>query len=478
MVIILWGMTAPRADSASLQRATLTASSLAVIVVMLNVSIVNPALPTLGRVFGVGAHDVPWVANVYNIVFAAMLLAGGLLGDRFGFRRVLLAGLTLGVVGATISALAPSFGVILAGRALQGLSSAVIQPATLVLLTLAFTDGAARARAIGLWAGVSGLGIAVGPLLGGTIIDTLGSAAVFWTVAATALGTLLFTARRTRELAPPRPRPIDVPGVILAVTALATLAYGLSQGNVLGWSSAPVLACVGTALLAAALFVAVEGRSPHPLVDLTLFRHRAFTTANVGSLVASFGPFGLLVFITLFLQGVEHVSATRAGLITALFPIGIGVASPLGGRLVSRIGVRGVGAGGLALIGVGLLLVLGLRVGASPVILAAEFFVMGVGTGFANSALTTATVSSAPAAQASQASSVLAAMRQMGVALGIATWGALIARSGDGSVGFLAGLHSAAVVIGAVVLAGAAGVWIGLSSPAGAAAARPANEGT
>ncbi|WP_168734979.1 MFS transporter [Deinococcus sp. KSM4-11] len=469
---------APDPASPSLQRAILTASSLAVIVVMLNVSIVNPSLPTLGRVFGVGPHDVPWVANVYNIVFAAMLLAGGLLGDRFGFRRVLLAGLTLGVVGAIISALAPSFGVLLAGRALQGLSSAVIQPATLVLLTLAFTDGAARARAIGLWAGVSGLGIAVGPLLGGTIIDTLGSAAVFWTVAVAALGTLLFTALRTRELALPRPRPIDFPGLLLAVTALATLAYGLSQGNVLGWNSVPVLGCVGTALLASALFLAVEARSPHPLVDLTLFRNRAFTTANVGSLLASFGPFGLLVFITLFLQGTEHYSATRAGIITALFPIGIGVASPLGGRLISQIGVRGVGAGGLALIGVGLLLVLSLRLGASPLILAAEFLVMGVGTGFANSALTTATVGSAPAAQASQASSILSAMRQMGVALGIAAWGALIARSGDGSVGFLTGLHSATLVIGLVVLVGAAGVWAGLSSHAVPSAAQPVTEGT
>lgn len=467
---------APEPASPALQRAILTASSLAVVVVMLNVSIVNPALPTLARVFGIGTHDVQWVANVYNIVFAAMLLAGGLLGERFGFRRVLLAGLTLGVVGGVVSAVAPSFGALLAGRALQGLSSAVIQPATLVLLTLAFTEPAARARAIGLWAGMSGLGIAVGPLLGGTIIDTLGHAAVFWTVTLTALGTLAFTALRTRELALPRPRPIDFPGLILAITALATLAYGLSQGNVLGWTSAPVLACIGTATLASALFLAVEGRSPHPLVDLTLFRNRAFTTANVGALIASFGPFGLLVFITLFLQGIEHDSATRAGFITALFPIGIGVASPLGGRLIAQIGVRGVGAGGLTLIGVGLLLVLSLRLGASPLILAAEFFVMGVGTGFANSALTTATVSSAPAAQASQASSILSAMRQMGVALGIAAWGALIARSGAGGAGFLAGLHGAALVIGLVVLLGAAGVWVGLGPRATLTAPRTADE--
>lgn len=456
----------------ALQRGILTASSLAVIVVMLNVSIVNPALPTLGRVFGVGAHDVPWVANVYNIVFAATLLAGGLLGDRFGFRRVLVAGLTLGVVGAVICALAPTFPVLLAGRALQGLSSAVIQPATLVLLTLAFTESAARARAIGLWAGVSGLGIAVGPLLGGTIIDTLGWSAVFWTVAATALVTLAFTLTRTRDLSAPRERPIDIPGLILAAVALATLAYGLSQGNVLGWGSTTVLTCLGVAVIAAALFLAAEGRSPHPLVDLTLFRNRAYTTANVGSLLASLGPFGLLVFITLFLQGMQGYSATRAGIVTALFPIGIGLASPLGGRLIARAGVRGVGAAGLAVIGAGLLLVLGLRLGASPLGLAAEFFVMGVGTGLANAALTTAAVSSAPAAQASQASSVLSAMRQVGVALGIAAWGALVARGGEGAGGFLNGLHGGAAVVGAVLLIGAAGVWAGLG-PRAATPGRP-----
>ncbi|GAA5437871.1 multidrug resistance protein Stp [Deinococcus aquaticus] len=466
----------PEPVSPGLQRAVLIASSLAVVVVMLNVSIVNPSLPTLGRVFGVGAHDVPWVANVYNIVFAATLLAGGLLGDRFGFRRALLWGLTLGVVGAVTCALASSFPALLVGRALQGLSSAVIQPATLVLLTLAFTESGARARAIGVWAGVSGLGIAAGPLLGGTIIDTLGWSAVFWTVAVTALVTLTFTLGRTRALGTPSPRPIDVPGVILAASALASLAYGLSQGNVLGWGSAPVLGCLGLAAVTSALFLRTEGRARHPLVDLTLFRNRAFTTANVGSLLAAFGPFGLLVFITLFLQGTQGYSATRAGLVTALFPIGVGVSSPLGGRLIARAGARGVGAAGLAVIGAGLLLVLGLHLGGSPLGtalgLASEFFVMGIGTGLANAALTTATVSAAPAAQASQASSVLSAMRQVGVALGIAAWGALVARGGGGTPGFLNGLHAGAAVIGTLLLIGAGGVWLGLA-PRAAAPSRP-----
>ncbi|GGS39012.1 MFS transporter [Deinococcus knuensis] len=462
----------PEPVPAGLQRAVLIASSLSVVVVMLNVSIVNPSLPTLGHVFGVGAHDVPWVANVYNIVFAATLLAGGLLGDRFGFRRALVWGLALGVVGAATCALAPSFPALLVGRALQGLSSAVIQPATLVLLTLAFTQPAARARAIGVWAGVSGLGIAAGPLLGGTVIDTLGWSAVFWTVAVTALGTLAFTLGRTRPLGTPRPRPIDVPGVLLAASTLAGLAYGLSQGNVLGWGSAPVLGCLGLAAVTSALFLRAERRAPHPLVDLRVFRNRAFTTANVGSLLAAFGPFGLLVFITLFLQGTQGYSATRAGLVTSLFPIGVGLSSPLGGRLIARAGARGVGAAGLAVIGAGLLLVLGLHLGGSPLSLslglAGEFFVMGVGTGLANAALTTAAVSDVPAGQAAQASSVLSAMRQVGVALGIAAWGALVARGGEGTPGFLSGLHAGAGVIGALLLVGALGVWRGLTPRAAA----------
>ncbi|WP_216329681.1 MFS transporter [Deinococcus aestuarii] len=442
------------------QRSTLIASSLAVVVVMFNVAAVNPALPSLQQAFQTTPTDLQWTVNVYNITYAALLLVGGLLGARLGFRRVLLGGLAVGVLGALLTALAPSYGLVLLGRGVAGLGSALVQPATLVLLTLAFSEPAARARAIGVWAGVSGVGIAVGPVLGGVLVDAFGWTSVFWTLVLAGAGTGWVALWGTRETPVLAVRRLDLPGLVLVVLTLGSLIYGLTQGNGLGWGSPVVLACLLGAGVTFALFLWVEGRAQAPLVDLGLFRNPTFTAANLGGLLIFFGPFSLLVFFTLLLQGALHFSATRAGLITAFFPLGSALGSALGGRLTARRGARLTATLGLSLIGLATLLLVRVSLGMTGWDLWWNFALMGLGVGLSLGALTTAAMASAPRDQLSQASSLLNALRQVGVALGIALLGAVIARHpGQGEAAFLGGLHDALWLAGGVLVLSAPAVW-------------------
>lgn len=462
-------------ERGTLQRSTLIASSLAVVVVMFNVAAVNPALPALQRTLQISPTDVSWVVNVYNIVYAAFLLVGGLLGARFGFRRILLAGLIVGVAGALLAALAPSFGVVLLGRGISGLSSALVQPASLVLLTLAFSEPAARARAIGLWAGVSGLGIAIGPVLGGVLVDAFGWTSVFWTLALASM-TVGWVARWGTRPSPALPaRPIDLTGLILITFTLAALIYGLTQGNGLGWTSPAVLACLGGAGVTFTLFVWVQRRVQAPLVPLNLFRNPAFAAANLGGLVVFFGPFSLLVFFTILLQGVLQFTATRAGLITALFPLGTALGSTLGGRLTAQRGERLTATLGLGLTGLGILLLTSVSLTMTGWDLWWKFALMGLGVGLSLGALTTAAMANAPQEQLSQASSVLNALRQVGVALGVAVLGAVIARHGGGTgPAFLSGLRSALWLTGITLLLSAPALWWAMGRTTWIGRARPA----
>ncbi|ACO48089.1 putative major facilitator superfamily; putative membrane family (plasmid) [Deinococcus deserti VCD115] len=451
-----------------IQRSTLIASSLAVVVVMLNVAAVNPALPSLQQAFQTSTTDLQWVVNVYNIVFAALLLVGGLLGARLGFRRVLLGGLALGAFGAVLTALAPSYAVVLLGRGITGVGASLVQPATLVLLTLAFSDPAARARAIGLWAGVSGLGIAVGPVLGGVLVDAFGWTAVFWTLVLAGAVTWAASLWGTRESPRFAARRVDLPGLLLVVLTLGSLIYGLTQGNGLGWGSPLVLGCLLGAGVLFALFLWVEGREQHPLVDLGLFRNLTFTASNLGGLLIFFGPFSLLVFFTLLLQGVMRYSATRAGLIIVFFPLGAALGSVLGGHLTARRGTRLTATLGLGLIGLATLVLVRVSLRTTGWDLWWNFAVMGLGVGLSLGALTTAAMASAPRDQMSQASSLLSALRQVGAALGIALLGAVIAlHPGEDEAAFLGGLRDALWLAGGVLLLSAPAVWWAMGRPEG-----------
>jgi EmrB/QacA subfamily drug resistance transporter len=486
-----------------LKRFTLIASSLSLIMVMLNVSIVNTALPAIQEAFGAGTVALQWVVNAYNLVFASLLLLGGLLGDRFGHRRVLLFGIGIGIGGAVLAGLAPTIGVLIAARAVQGLGSAIAQPATLAIITYTFTNPQERARAIGLWGAVSGIGIALGPISGGVLVDTLGWRAVFAAIVPVGLIAALPTIIGVQETPQTRGKTLDIPGLLLIVCALTALSLGLSYGQTDGLTSALPLALFAGAFVAFAAFIAVERRAAHPLVELSAFRNSTFTVANLGGLLAFFGTFPLLTYLTIYLQRFAGLSATQAGLIILLFPLAFAAGSPLGARLINRFGPRAPIVFGLLCSAVGALSLLTLSSERGPWNTWWSIALLGVGVGLSLGALTQAAVSSVGLERAGMASSLLGALRQVGTALGIALLGTLITSGSTAAIerdlralpipsdthsvlsraladgrtadiasiasnvdaqvlqrtagdGFIAGLHSAFLAAGIVLLTGAA----------------------
>jgi MFS transporter, DHA2 family, methylenomycin A resistance protein len=438
------------------ERLTLAAASLGLVLVMLNVSMVNPVLPAIQAALGGGTLGQQWVVNAYNLAFASLLLLGGLLGDRYGHRRVLLAGLGVSIAAALAGALAPSIGFLLVARAVQGLGSALIQPATLALITATFTDPPARAKALGLWGAVSGLGIAVGPLAGGLLVDTIGWRAVFVAMAPVGLLAVLVTLAGVRETPADAMRRPDMAGLALIVACLATLSLGLSEIQRLGAAAPSAWALLAGAALAFAAFLAVEARVAAPLVDLAAFHRPAFAAANVGGLLAFFGSFPLLTYLGIYLQQERGLSATQTGLLILIFPLAFAGASVGGARLLARFGARLPATAGALIAAAG---ALGIATfdGAGPAAaLWWRILLLGVGVGVSMSALTTAAVSSVGLGRTGMAASVLGALRQVGTALGIAILGVVIvASAGDGPT-VVPGLRAAALLAAGVLTAAAA----------------------
>jgi DHA2 family methylenomycin A resistance protein-like MFS transporter len=444
------------------ERLTLATASLGLVLVMLNVSMVNPALPALRESLGGGSLGQQWAINAYNLVFASLLLLGGLLGDRYGHRRVLLGGLAVSVTATLLAAAAPSIGVLLGARVLQGLGSALVQPATLAVLTATFVEPQRRARALGLWGAVSGLGIAIGPVAGGLLVDSLSWRAVFVAMAPVGVLAVLTTRAGVRETPVSANERPDLVGLALVVVTLAALSLGLSEGQRVGFATASALGLLASSALAFAAFLAVETRVVAPVVELAAFRQPAFAAANVGGMLAFFGTFPLLTYLGIYLQQDQGFSATRAGLLILIFPVAFAGASIAGARLLAHFGPRLPAVVG-ALTSAGGALALGLFDGTAPdSTLWWRIGLLGAGVGLSMSALTTAVVSNVGPGRAGMAASVLGALRQVGTALGIAVLGVVVATASTGNGTVLSGLRVAAL-LGAGALGGAAvsaAVWL------------------
>lgn len=438
-------------------RRTLTAASLALIMVMLNVSIVNTALPAIAADLGGGLLGQQWIANSYNLVFAALLLLGGLLGDRFGHRWMLRSGVLLSIAAALAATLAPSTGALIAARSVQGFASALVQPATLALITYAFSDPRERAKALGLWGAISGLGIALGPVLGGVLVDTLGWRAVFLAIVPVGIAALWAAFNGVQET-PPQPRPVDYAGLVLITFALVSLSLGLSEGQRIGFATPIALGLLSSALLAFGLFIAIERRAPAALVDLAAFRHPPFAVANLNGLLAFFATFPILTYLGIHLQEVSGLSATQTGLLIVLFPVAFAGASISGARLLARWGPRVPTVLGMLLSATGALALAAQGLNANPYNVWWQITLLGVGVGVSMSSLTTTAVGSVSLGRSGMASSLLAAVRQVGSALGIAVLGVVVALNTDPEMG----LRLAALLAGSVLLiaAGNALRWL------------------
>ncbi|MDQ6847768.1 MAG: DHA2 family efflux MFS transporter permease subunit [Candidatus Dormibacteraeota bacterium] len=464
---------------------TLTLVSAALFMVTLDNLVVTTALPSIHRELGGGIDSLEWTVNAYTLSFAVLLLTGAALGDRFGRRRMFSLGLAVFTVGSAAAAVAPSIGALVVARALQGAGGALVTPLTLTLLSEAFPAGR-RGVALGIWSGISGLGVALGPVIGGAVVDGFSWHWIFWLNVPIGLVIVPLAWLRLKESFGPAGR-VDLTGLVLASGGLFGVVYGLVRANALGWTSATVLGSLsgGAALLA--VFLAWERRATAPMLPLHFFRSRAFSATNAVSLAMYFGMFGSIFLLAQFFQIVQHYSPLQAGVRTLPWTGMPMIVAPIAGLLTDRIGSRPLMFGGLVLQAVGLgWLVTVLAPGTPYTSFIGPFVLAGAGMAMVFAPAANAVLASVRPSQAGQASGATNAIRELGGVLGIAVLASVFtAAGGYGTPAlFVAGLRPA-VVVGAVVLAAGAlaallvpGLLRGSETAAALAATSAAGEAT
>ncbi|HZQ57699.1 MAG TPA: MFS transporter [Acidimicrobiales bacterium] len=425
---------------------TLGVLCLALLVIGLDNTILNVALPTLVRDLHASQTQLQWIVDAYTIVYASLLLTTGSLGDRFGRRRALFVGLAVFGVGSLASAFSGSPATLIAARGLAGLGGCLIMPATLSILTNVFPPGE-RGQAIGIWAGVSGLGIVVGPTVGGWLLQRFWWGSVFFVNVPVVIAALVagwFLVPDSRDPSSPR---LDPVGTVLSTTALFGILYGIIEGPARGWGDQLVLVALflGAVLLAA--FVAWERRSDHPMLDVRFFKDPRFSGASIAVTLIFFAMFGSLFFLTQYLQDVLGYSALRAGLCFLPLAAVMMVAAPASSRVTRRFGTKAAVAGGMAVTAIALLVLTRATVTSGYWLIAVVLTLLGLGMGTAMSPATESIMGSLPLAKAGVGSAVNDTTRQVGGALGVAVLGSItnaVYRSHVGTAAAVRALPAAA----------------------------------
>lgn len=446
------------------QRATLVAAGLGFVVVLLDVSVVNVALETLRVSFDTDVAGLQWVVNAYTLVFAALLLTSGALGDRMGAKRVFTAGFAVFTLASLACGLAPGLALLVVSRVVQGMGAALLVPSSLMLLQQAFPNPAQRSRAVGWWGAAGGIALAAGPVLGGLLIAHVGWRGIFLiNLPIGALGLALTLCYAPTAAAKPS-RGLDLPGQLAAMLALASLTAALTEASRLGWFHPLVCGGIAISLISATAFYWLERHSKEPMLPLSLFRSTTFSIATAVGVVVNFAYYGLVFVFSLFFQAVQQLSPQQTGLAFLPMTAILMVMNIVAGRLVTRLGARALMVAGLALASFGYLLLL-LQVDADrayltlvlPMLLAASGIALVVPT------MTNATLSAVDAAHAGIASGVLNSARQIGGMLGVAVCGFFVRDTEPGI--FLHGMHVSLAL--AVVLLSAGGIlsYFGLKKP-------------
>ncbi len=434
---------------------TFTIVCIALFMSMLDNLVVITALPAIRRALHATVSDLEWTVNAYTLAFAVLMMTGSALGDRFGRKRVFLIGVALFTLGSGLAALSDTATHLLLSRALQGVGAAFLTPLTLTLLARAFPPEQ-RAAIIGLWAGVSGLGLAIGPLVGGAIVDGITWSAIFWINVPIGLAVIVLGALRLEESFGDR-QPLDLLGLVLAAGGLFGVVFGLIRGNALGWTSAPIVSAVTAGILALAAFIAWERSSPAPMLNLQLFRARAFSASNAVGFLMSAGMFGSIFLLTLFIQQVQGASPFQAGLKTMPWTGTIMIVAPLAGLLAARIGSRPVVIAGMAL-QASALAWLGwiAQPGTAYIDLLPAFIMGGIGMGLTFAPLSSAVINSISSSLEGQASGAYNSIRELGGVFGIAILGAVFQHlaTAPTAASFMAGFRTALVAGTVLVMVG------------------------
>ncbi|MBS0224363.1 MAG: MFS transporter [Proteobacteria bacterium] len=435
---------------------TLVTLCLAVLVAQLDTAVVNLATRPIGEHFHADVGALQWVLDSYNLVYAVLLLTGGLLADLYGRRRVFMAGLAIFVAASLVCAAAPGIAVLIAGRAGTGLGAALLVPASLSIIRVAWRDETRRGRALGVWAACNGLAFAIGPTLGGLLIHAFGWRSIFLVVIPVGAIALGLAPRAIEESADPHGRNFDATAQALGAIALGGLALAAIESH-----GHPVVAAITfiAATAALVLFLRVERRQGDAaLVPIDIFRIDAFRGAIAATAAMTFGMYGVLFLLPLTWQSSGSLSATQAGL--ALMPMALVfvLLSPLSGRLTEKIGLRVMTSGGVAAIGAGLLVI---ALGADRASIAVDeigLVLTGLGMGIATGPLMAAAVGAVGRARSGTASALINVARMAGATIGVAVLGAAYALAHGGADG----LRLAMAAGGAVQLAGAATAWMAM----------------
>ncbi|ANS69798.1 transporter [Streptomyces lincolnensis] len=431
-------------------------------IALLDVSIVTVALPDIGSDLNTGTSGMQWVVDAYTLPLSALLLAGGVLGDRCGRKRTYLTGIVVFTLASLGCALAPSVGALIAARAVQGAAAALVFTGTLSNLAQAYPEPRERARIIGLNGAVGGSAIVIGPLLGGVLVDSVGWRSIFLINLPVGLLILWLGARSLPETSDPDHAHLDLTGQVLALVLLGTLTYGLIESHAHGWASAHTVAPLFTAFAALVLFIWWERRSPRPMLPVRLFRDRGFTVPNVCSFVLGFGTSAVFFLLSLYLQQVQGRSAIQTGLRFLPLTLSICAVAPVASTLCAKFGAIRVMVVGYLVSAAGLAGLLLLDVDTGLGTLAVVSVVLGAGMGAAIGPTQLAGVAALPVRQSGLAAATISTTRQVGTALGVAVLGLIVATSagaGPGTEGFadgfVRGLHISAAVTAASTLAAA-----------------------
>jgi EmrB/QacA subfamily drug resistance transporter len=415
---------------------TLVLVSVATFMLLLDVTVVNVALPDIREELHASLSSLQWVVDAYSLMLAAFLLTAGSLGDRLGRRRVFTIGFALFTLASFLCGISGDPTLLNLSRGLQGIGAAGMFATSLALIGQEF-HGKDRATAFGVWGATIGGAVAVGPLIGGVITEHLGWEWIFFVNVPIGIAAILLTERKIVNVYADDPEPVDLPGLLTFSSGLFLLVFGLIRGNPEGWGSALILAClIGAAVLLAA-FIEVERRSDHPMLDLSLFRNLAFNGVSAVAFCLSAGMFAMFLYLTIYLQGVLDFSPLEAGLRFLPMTVLSFIASPLAGSLSHRVPIRVLLGAGLGLVGVGLLLMNGVSVGSDWTTLLAGFLVAGVGVGVANPGIGQAAIAVVPVQKSGMGSGINTTFRQVGVATGVAALGAVFQSRVDAKLGEL-----------------------------------------
>ena len=442
---------------------TLGAVAFALFMIMLDNTVVNVALPTIQDGLGASLSGLEWVVNAYVLTFAVLMLSGGKLADLFGRRLVFALGLAVFTAASLACGLSETIGQLIAFRALQGVGAALMMPATLAIISAAFPPRQ-RGLAFGVWAGVSAMALAIGPLVGGLLTQHLDWSWIFFVnVPVGVLGVLAAWIVIAESRDTSAEQSLDLPGLLVSGASLFALTFGLIEANAYGWTSPTILALFAGAAAGFVLFVWLERHRRAPMLDLSLFRSRTFTGANVVAFLVTLAMFGVFFFMSLYVQEILGYSPVQTGAIFLPMTVLIILVAPIAGRLSDRIGSRWLMAGGLTLVAGSLVLFSRLGLDSGFWDLVPGLVAGGVGMAITMTPMTAAAMSAVPVAKAGVSSGVLNTFRQVGGALGIAVMGAILtsrqtsALSGGATPAdaFLDGFQAALVVAAIVAFAGA-----------------------